>query len=109
MKDVVFIDSAQDDLRTFPPKARREAGYQIDRVQQGRDPSDWKPMGTVGAGVREIRIREEGEHRVLYVARFDEAIYVLHAFRKKSQKTARTDIELARRRYQALNNARKLR
>lgn len=109
MKDVVFIDSAQDDLRAFPPKARREAGYQIDHVQQGREPSDWKPMGTVGAGVREIRIHEEGEHRVLYVASFEEAVYVLHAFRKKSQKTARTDIELARRRYQALNNARKLR
>jgi len=109
MKDVVFIDTALEDLRAFPPEARREAGYQLDLVQQGLNPSDWKPMKSVGAGVREIRIHEEGEHRVLYVAKFDDAVYVLHAFQKKTQKTAKRDIELAKKRYQALSNARKQR
>ncbi len=109
MKDVVFIDSARDDLRAFSPEARREAGYQIDLVQQGFDPSNWKPVTGVGAGVREIRIHEAGEYRVLYVAKFEAAVYVLHAFQKKTQKTAKQDIELAKRRYQALRNARKQR
>lgn len=109
MKDAVFIDTALEDLRAFPPEARREAGYQIDLVQQGLNPSDWKPMKSVGAGVREIRIHEEGEHRVLYVAKFEDAVYVLHAFQKKSQRTANRDIELAQKRYQALINARKQR
>ena len=107
MKDVVFIDTAQDDLRAFPPNPRREAGYQIDLVQQGLDPSDWKPMRSVGAGVCEIRVHEQGEHRVLYVAKFEEAVYVLHAFQKKTQKTAKKHIELAKKRYRALSNARK--
>jgi phage-related protein len=109
MKDVVFIDSALEDLRGFPPEARREAGYQVDLVQQGIEPSDWKPVRAVGAGVREIRVHEAGEHRVLYVASFEDAVYVLHAFQKKTQKTARKDIELARKRFQALSHTRKMR
>ncbi len=69
-------------------------------LQVGRDPSDWKPMSEVGAGANEIRVRDEtGAFRVIYVAKFGDAIYVLHAFQKKSQKTARADIELAGRRY----------
>ena len=98
MKVVVFTGCALADLRAFPVPARREAGYQIHRVQLGLDPSDWKFVKTVGDGVREIRIHEAGEHRVLYVARFEDAVYILHAFQKKSQQTARRDIELARRR-----------
>ena len=62
------------------------------------DPSDWKPMNNVGRGVREIRIHHEGQYRVIYVAKFDDAVYVLHAFRKKTQKTRKQDIEIARRR-----------
>ena len=84
-KTIRFCGGALGDLRAFPSSARREAGYQLDRVQNGRDPGDWKPMNTVGAGVRELRIREaSGAFRVLYVARFADTIYVLHCFQKKT-------------------------
>lgn len=107
MKDAVFVGTALEDLRAFPEAARREAGYQIDLVQQGCDPTDWKPVKRAGVGIREIRIHEEGDYRVLYAARFREAVYILHAFRKKTPKTPRKDIDLARGRYQAVINARK--
>ena len=96
----MFRGSALDDLRAFPQDARRTAGYQIDRIQSGRDPDDWKPMPSIGPGVREIRIREpSGAFRVIYVAKFPEAVFVLHCFRKTSQKTASADIALAKHRY----------
>jgi phage-related protein len=99
-KPVEFRDSALDDLRAFPQAARREAGYQFDRVQHGREPDDWKPMNTVGRGVREIRIHDAvGVFRVLYVAKFDDAVYVLHCFQKKTQKTSKADLNLAAQRY----------
>ncbi len=98
-----FWAGALDDLRAFPAAARREAGYQLDQVQQGRDPDDWKPMSTIGQGVREIRIRDaDGAFRVIYVSKFETAIYVLHCFQKKTQKTSREDIALATRRYKDL-------
>ena len=98
-KTIRFCGGALGDLRAFPDAARRDAGYQLDRVQNGLDPGDWKPMNTVGAGVREIRIRDpSGAFRVLYVAKFDDAIYVLHCFQKKTQTTARTDLDLAMKR-----------
>ncbi|MFN7009613.1 MAG: type II toxin-antitoxin system RelE/ParE family toxin [Allorhizobium sp.] len=103
MKALGFRGTALDDLRGFPETARREAGYQLDRVQNGLDPSDWKPMSGIGTGVQEIRIRDEtGAFRVIYVARFAEAVYVLHCFQKKTQKTSRADITLAERRYRDL-------
>lgn len=103
VKAVVFCGNALDDLRAFPATARRRAGHQIDLVQSGREPDDWKPLATIGAGVREIRIREaDGAFRVIYVAKFVEAIFILHSFQKKTQKTPREDIELATRRYKAL-------
>jgi phage-related protein len=103
VKPVEFCGSALADLRAFPDEARREAGFQIDRVQRGRDPEDWKPMKTIGAGVREIRIRSaDRAFRVVYVAKFADAVFVLHCFQKKSQKTAREDVDLAARRYKAL-------
>jgi len=103
VKPVEFRAGALDDLRAFPAAARREAGYQLDQVQQGRDPDDWKPMSTIGQGVREIRIRDaDGAFRVIYVAKFETAIYVLHCFQKKTQKTSREDIALATRRYKDL-------
>jgi phage-related protein len=103
VKPVEFWAGALDDLRAFPAAARREAGYQLDQVQQGRDPDDWKPMSTIGQGVREIRIRDaDGAFRVIYVAKFETAIYVLHCFQKKTQKTSREDIALATRRYKDL-------
>jgi len=102
LKDVEFRGSALDDLRAFPLLARREAGHQIDRVQQGLDPDDWKPMNAIGPGIREIRIREAGAFRVIYVAKFKEVIFVLHCFQKKSQKTSREDLALATSRYKDL-------
>ncbi|ROZ61429.1 type II toxin-antitoxin system RelE/ParE family toxin [Ramlibacter sp. WS9] len=102
-KPVEFRGSAQDDLRAFPTAARREAGYQLDQVQHGLEPDDWKPMPTIGRGVREIRIQDAaGAFRVIYVAKFADAVYVLHCFQKKSQKTSKMDLELAARRYRDL-------
>ncbi len=101
-REVGFRGSSLDDLRAFPTSARREAGYQLDRVQQGLDPDDWKPMSSIGVGVREIRIRDKGAFRVIYVARLKEAVFVLHCFRKKSQKTSREDLALASSRYKEL-------
>ena len=91
------------DIRDFPVSARREAGYQLDQVQQGGDPDDWKPVNTVGQGVREIRIREDsGAFRVIYVAKFVNAVYVLHCFQKKTEQTSKADIDLAAKRYKEL-------
>ena len=98
MKPLRFVGSSLDDLRDFPAEARREAGFELYALQRGYDPSDWKPLPEVGRGVREIRIHVLGEWRVIYVARFADAIYVLHAFHKKTQKTRLQDVELARRR-----------
>jgi phage-related protein len=100
MKLVRFIGSAKDDLSTFPKSARIRAGHELFMVQVGRDPDDWKPISTVGSGAAEIRVRDEtGAFRVIYVAKFGDAVYILHAFQKKSQKTSRADLQLARRRY----------
>jgi phage-related protein len=97
-----------DDLRDFPKSARRETGFQLDKVQNGEDADDWKPMPTVGNGVHEIRVRDEaGAFRLMYVAKFPEAIYVLHAFQKKTRTTARRDLALARDRYQEVLMRRK--
>jgi phage-related protein len=104
MKPLEFVGSSLDDLREFPAEARRAAGFELGFVQRGLDPSDWKPMNEVGASVREIRIHVLGEWRVLYVAKFDKAVYVLHAFQKKTQKTRREDIELARKRYRQIGD-----
>lgn len=100
---VEFRGSSLEDLRAFPLTARREAGHQLDLVQHGREPDDWKPMNTVGRGVKEIRIRDEaGAFRVLYVAKFADAVYVLHCFQKKTGKTSKADVELAAGRYREL-------
>jgi phage-related protein len=102
-KPVEFRGSALHDLRAFPISARREAGYQLDQVQQGSEPDDWKPMNTVGQGVREIRIRDEaGAFRVIYIAKFADAVYVLHCFQKKTQRTSKADLDIAAKRYREL-------
>jgi phage-related protein len=102
-KPIEFRGSALTDLRKFPLGARREAGYQLYQVQEGYDPDDWKPMNSIGQGVREVRIREkDGTFRVIYVAKFDDAIYVLHCFQKKTRKTTPENIALASRRYKDL-------
>ena len=103
-KPVEFRASSLDDLRAFPVMARREAGYQIDRVQNGHEPDDWKPMSSIGAGVPEIRIRDAlGACRIVYVAKFTDAIYVLHCFQKKTHKTSKSDLDLAQSRYRDLH------
>jgi phage-related protein len=90
-------------LRDFPKDAKQDAGYQLDKVQRGEQPSDFKPMPTIGKGVEELRIREDsGAYRVIYTARLPDAVYVLHAFQKKTQTTARRDMELAKSRYAEL-------
>lgn len=103
MKALYFVGTAREDLRTFPADARFEAGVDLRRVQSGLDPRDWKPMKIVGAGVREIRIRDEaGAFRVLYVVENQQAVYVLHAFQKKTQTTAKHDIEKGKKRYKLI-------
>jgi phage-related protein len=102
-KPVTFHGDSLDRLRDFPEDARRETGHELYQVQKGLDPSDWKPMPTIGAGVREIRIRDGlGAYRVIYIATLADAIHVLHVFQKKSQKTAQRDLALAAARLRAL-------
>jgi phage-related protein len=102
-KPIEFRGSSLDDLRSFPLSARREAGHQLDQVQNGHEPDDWKPMNTVGQGVKEIRIRDAvGAFRVMYVAKFVDAVYVLHCFQKKTEKTNKADLDLAAKRYRDL-------
>jgi len=96
IKPVTFHGDSLDRLRDFPEEARNEAGHELYQIQCGRDPSDWKPMPTIGVGVREIRIRDaSGAYRVIYIAALIGAIHVLHAFQKKTQKTAQRDLDLA--------------
>jgi phage-related protein len=97
-KPLAWLGSSLDDVRMFPAEARRAAGYQLGRVQQGLMPDDWKPMTTVGAGVHEIRIHTQLEHRVFYVAKYEDAVYVIHAFEKRAAQTREADIALARKR-----------
>lgn len=106
LKAVIWMGGSKDDLVAFPADARREAGYQLESVQRGDEPQDWKPMTSVGPGVREIRVREaSGAFRVIYLATRPEAIYVLHCFQKKSQQTSRHDLVLARARFKAVPSA----
>ena len=96
VKAVLWVGSSREDMRAFAEDARQRAGYELYQVQCGLDPADWKPMPSVGPGVAEIRVHTRLEHRVIYIAKFEEGVYVLHAFQKKTRRTARTHIELAR-------------
>jgi phage-related protein len=103
MKPIEFRGTALDDLRAFPQTAMREVGYQLDRVQHGLSPSDAKPMPSIGPGVTELRIWDEaGTFRVVYVAKLADAVFVLHCFQKKTQQTAKRDIDLAKKRLKDL-------
>jgi phage-related protein len=103
VKSIKFIGTSLDDLREFPADARQEAGFQLDRVQRGLDPDDWKPMKTIGPGVREIRIREaSGAFRIIYVTKIETRVFVLHVFQKKTQATSKRDIDLAAKRLKEL-------
>lgn len=99
MKPIIWCGNVLQRIRDFPRGPRREAGHQLRRVQRGREAEDWRPMTSVGAGVEEIRLHHDGEFRVIYLARFSEAVYVLHAFQKKSRRTSKNDIEMSRCRY----------
>lgn len=108
MKPVRFLGDSLKCLRDFPEDAKQDAGYQIDKVQRGEQPDDYKAMSSIGKGVEEIRIREDsGIYRVIYVARFAEAVYVLHAFQKKTEATAKRDVAVARERYAQMMRGRK--
>jgi phage-related protein len=101
-KPIVWLGSSRRDLQTFPQDARRSAGFQLRQVQQGLNPADFKPMPSIGSGVYEIRVHTAVEHRVCYVVKFAEAIYVLHAFSKRTRKTSQHDILVSKQRHQAL-------
>jgi phage-related protein len=104
-KALKFVGSSLDDLRNFPEEARRVAGFELRAVQNGLEPRDWKAMQSIGSGVKEIRIHVLGEWRVIYVAKLSDAVYVLHAFQKKGQKTNKNDIELARKRLKQIGGS----
>ncbi len=107
-KEIRWVGSAYDDLLEFPREARREAGFQLGKVQAGLEPDNWKPFDEVGAGVREVRIQDAtGIFRVMYVAKFEEALYVLHCFQKRTQATSRHDKTIAAARYRAVISGRK--
>lgn len=106
VKSLVWIGPSLKDVRSFPSRARAEIAYQLYKVQQGLEPTDWKPMSIVGPGVRELRVHTGNEYRVLYLVTVRETVYVLHAFMKETAKTAKTDIELAKRRLASLRRGR---
>jgi len=107
LKKIEWIKSSQRSLKAFPDDARYQAGSELLRVQEGKAPTDWKPMASIGSGAIEIRIHMPHEHRVVYVAKFQEAIYVLHCFEKKVQKTAQRDIKHAKTAYAEMQRIRK--
>lgn len=97
-KLVTWLGNSRKAVQAFPELARSAVGRELFLVQQGLTPSDWKPMGSIGPGVVEIRIHTAQEFRVIYIARFEEVIYVLHAFEKRTQKIRTLDLDLARKR-----------
>ncbi len=108
MKPIRFLGDSLERLREFPEDARQDCGYQLEQVQRGEQPDDFKPMPGIGKGVEEIRVREDsGIYRVIYMARLADAVYVLHAFQKKSQATAKKDITLAHERFGQLRKEQK--
>ncbi len=107
MKPITWLGDSRRTVREFPDVARQQAGVELFAVQLGDNPSDWKPMSTVGPGANEIRVYAGNEYRVIYIAKFPEAVYVLHAFEKKTRQTPKQDIELAARRYRELLNSRR--
>lgn len=108
MKPIVFVGDSLKRLREFPEEARHDAGYQLDRVQRGQTPDDFKPMPSIGKGVEEIRVWDEsGTYRVIYTARLADAVYVLHAFQRKTQATSKRDMDIARQRLAQVMKERK--
>ena len=107
MRPVCFLGDSLKSIRDVPDDARHDMGYQLDKVQRGDQPDDFKPMPSIGKGVEEIRVSEpSGAYRVIYVARRAEAVYVLHAFQKKTQATSKKDLEISRDRFRMLQGGR---
>jgi phage-related protein len=102
LKSLRWLGSSREDVRGFPEAARRRVGHELYQVQLGLTPSDWKAMSSVGPGVIELRVHAGAAFRVLYVARYEEAVYVLHAFEKRTRKTSEVDLALARKRLRDL-------
>ena len=107
MKSIAWLGDSLDIVRAFPDEARTQIGQQLRRVQQGLEPTDWKPMPGIGLGANEIRVHVDTAHRVVYVAKFAEAVYVLHAITKKTRKTPQRDIDLAAKRFREIVNERR--
>ena len=106
-KPITWMGGSRSKVKNFHVRARQQAGYQLRRVQQGLLPSDWKPMAGIGHGAMEIRLHEPHEHRVVTVAKFEEAVYVLHAFEKKTRKTDKRNVEIAKKVYREVLNLRR--
>lgn len=102
MKHIIWLGSSYEDLLNFPKEAKQVAGYNLDKIQRGQEPSDWKPMASIGTGVKEVRIHCDNEYRVIYLAQKEEGIYVLHSFVKKTQKTSSKDLDLAKKRFKQI-------
>ncbi len=103
MKELEFLGDSLDQIRSFPSDVRQDIGYQLDRVQNGNQPDDWKPMSSIGVGVQEIRVKDStGIYRAIYLAKWKNVVYVLHVFKKKSRKTAGQDLKLARKRLKTI-------
>lgn len=102
MKSIIWLGSSYNNLLNFPKEARQSAGYNLDKIQRGQEPTDWKPMTSIGQGVKEIRIHCDNEYRIIYLAQKEESVYVLHSFVKKTQKTSSKDLELAKKRFKQI-------
>jgi phage-related protein len=101
-KPIYWMGRSRDTVRHFPKATKEQVGYQLYRLQKGLTPTDWKPLKTVGKGAMEIGLHVPHEHRIVYVAKYEEAVYVLHAFEKKQQKTAKREIAIALKAYSTL-------
>lgn len=103
MKEIDFVGNSLDTIKAFPLKVKRQVGHELDRIQRGLEPSDWKSMKTIGASVREIRVKDEkGIFRVIYVVKYLDLVHVLHAFQKKTNKTSQADLDIAKQRLKKL-------
>jgi phage-related protein len=106
MKDVDFRGDSLDQIRSFPTEVQSDLGYQLHQVQIGEEPDSWKPMKTIGPGVKEIRIAATGnQYRAIYITKIGDTVYILHAFQKKTQKTSKKDIDLAKKRMKELKES----
>ena len=107
MKLIKFVGTSLDDIKSFGKNASKSIGTQLQAIQLGSEPSDWKSMRAIGSGVKEIRTHEENEYRTIYIAKFSDSIYVLHSFIKKSRSTSKKDIQIAKDRLKYVNQLRK--